>query len=351
MLHKLIDSTDPRAMELIIKPTEACNFKCTFCSSTNITDDKAAVLDHQYIYDFLDRFPNTSTIIVNGGDPLMVKPDYYWQIIEFLDQRKYKATVSLTTNLWAFFKKPQMWEELFKHPRVGITTSFNYGDTRRITEKQVFTEDIFWQVSNLFLERIGYRPDFISVISDENEDTALDNVRLAKRMNVECKLNYANASGVQSKPYLLSKIYRTYIEVYRQGLTPWEFNTKQMVQRLKGLHTMCPQHRQCDENIRALNPSGDYYSCGAIADDRTHPITFFREIYGKEFFTPLQSDPSLISMKEECLTCPMFKICNGCRKTVKDLKEHNLVEPHCKIMKSIATEILEINFGGVKEAA
>lgn len=351
MLHKLLDSTDPRAMELIIKPTEACNFKCTFCSSTNITEDKASILDHQYIFDFLDRFPNTSTIIVNGGDPLMVHPDYYWKIIEFLDQRKYKSTISFTTNLWAFYKKPTMWETLFKHPRLGVMTSFNYGNTRRVTDTMVYTEDLFWEVSDMFAEHIGYRPAFISVITDENEDTAIDNVRLAKRMDVECKLNYAMASGIQGKPYLLSKIYRTYIDVYKLGLMPWEFNTKQLVNRLKGFHTMCPQNRQCDENIRAMNPSGDYYSCGSIADDRTHPINFIREIHGKEFFTPLQDDPTLVSMKEECLTCPMFKICNGCRKTVKDLKDHNLVEPHCKIMKSIAGEILEINFGGIKEAA
>ena len=76
------------------------------------------------------------------------------------------------------------------------------------------------------LEYIGYRPDFISVITDENEKFAIKNVELAQKMSedqepketlhyfnphkkigVECKLNYAMASGDQSSPYLLSKIY------------------------------------------------------------------------------------------------------------------------------------------------
>jgi len=70
------------ALELIIKPTELCNFSCTFCSSTHIADHGKQTLPHQKIYDFLKRFPKTRTIIVNGGDPLMVAPDYYWQIIE-----------------------------------------------------------------------------------------------------------------------------------------------------------------------------------------------------------------------------------------------------------------------------
>ena len=39
----------------------------------------------------------------------------------------------------------------------------------------------------------------------------------------------------------------------------------------------------------------------------------------------------------------MFSICNGCRKTIKDLKEANIVESHCTRMKKLASQILEIN--------
>jgi radical SAM protein with 4Fe4S-binding SPASM domain len=225
---------------------------------------------------------------------------------------------------------------------MGITTSFNYGETRRVTDEQNFTEDLFWSVSDLFLERIGYRPDFISVINYDNEDTAIDNVKLAKRMNVECKLNYAMASGVQSRPYQLSKIYKTYVDIYEQGLWPWEFNTKQMMNRLNGVSTCCPQNRKCDQGIRALNPSGDYYSCGSMGDDRIYPISFQKEMQG-EFITPLQNAPELLCHKEECLTCPMFEICNGCKKTILDQKNHGMVEQHCSLMKQIAPRIIEIN--------
>ena len=88
-------------MDLIIKPTELCNFKCTFCSSTNITDDKSAVLGVDQIFRFLERFPDTRTIIVNGGDPLMMSPDYYWKIIDWLDLHEYETDISFTTNLVA----------------------------------------------------------------------------------------------------------------------------------------------------------------------------------------------------------------------------------------------------------
>jgi radical SAM protein with 4Fe4S-binding SPASM domain len=334
-------------MELIIKPTEACNFKCSFCSSTDITEDKAARLDLNLIWQFLERFPNTNTIIVNGGDPLMVPPDYYWEIIKWLDDHKYKTSISFTTNLWAFYKNPDKWAELLRHERLGVTTSFNYGETRRITKDQNYTDDIFWKVSDTCLEYIGYRPDFISVITEENEDSAIDNVRLAKEMGVECKLNYGMASGIQSSPYQLSKIYKTYVEIYELGLWPWEFNTKQMMNRLNGNSTCCPQNRSCDSGIRALNPMGDYYSCGAMGDDRMYPIKFEKEMKG-EFITPLANRPELLSMKEECLTCPMFEICNGCKKTVMDQRRHKVVETHCTLMKQLAPKIIEINNQHIK---
>jgi radical SAM protein with 4Fe4S-binding SPASM domain len=330
-------------MELIIKPTELCNFKCTFCSSTKLVEDKASTLDIQRVFDFLERFPNTNTIIVNGGDPLMVKPEYYFQILDYIEEHKLPTTLGLTTNLWAFYKKPEMWTPLFKHPRVGVTTSFQYGMGRIISGQRVYMEKDFWKVSDLFLEKVGYRPGFIAVISEENEKHAIRHVELAKKMDVQCKLNYAMASGEQSKPYRLSKIYETYIEIYERGLHHWEFNTKQMMTRLNNIANICPQARDCDDHIRALNPEGDYYSCGAMGDDKEYPINFVKEVKEGGFFTPLQEASELFSMKDDCMACPLFNICNGCKKTIKDLKSHDMVEEHCAHMKTLAARIIKIN--------
>jgi radical SAM protein with 4Fe4S-binding SPASM domain len=340
-------------MDLIIKPTERCNFKCTFCSSTNITDDKTAELDHNHIFQFLKRFPETQTIIVNGGDPLMMSPDYYWKIIEHLDSINSSASISFTSNLWPFYKNPDKWINLFKNPRLGITTSFQYGGGRLKGDLSEFSEEDFWVVSNMMLEKVGYRPDFISVITEENEHLAIKNVELAKHMNVECKLNYAFSSGPpvkfknitmgqQGKPYMLANIYKIYVEIWKRGLTDWEFNTKQMVKRLNGHATCCPQNRNCDGGIRNLQPSGDYYSCGAFGDDREYQINFEKEMEGEKVF-PLRFQPELQSLKQSCWTCPMFQICNGCRKTIKDLKNYNMVEKHCFEMKQLAPLIIEAN--------
>ena len=348
-------------MDLIIKPTELCNFKCSFCSSTKIAEHKKDILSHDYIFKFLKRYPDTNTIIVNGGDPLMMDPDYYWRIIEHLNENDYKASISLTTNLWPFLVKPKKWKDLFNDDRVGVTTSFQYGGGRLKGDYSEFTEEDFWKCSNAMLEHCGYRPDFISVITRENEHNAIKNVELAKKMSeqkipegtlhnfwreektgVECKLNYAMASGEQKEPFLLSDIYEKYVEIYKAGLAPWEFNTRQMMLAINDTATSCPLSRKCDEGIRCLQPDGDYYSCGAFGDDKDKEIDFEEEMKGK-FFTPLQDDLNLSTMKKSCYSCPMFNICNGCRKTVKDYKEAGVVEKHCEKMKRIGHDILVAN--------
>ena len=126
------------------------------------------------------------------------------------------------------------------------------------------------------------------------------------------------------------------------GLQDWEFNTYQLMKRLGGGSTTCPQNRNCDTGIRAFNPGGDYYSCGSFADDGDYPIDFETEMAGG-FETPLQKDPVLQNMKSACFTCPLFQICNGCKKTVRDMKREGTVEAHCKQMKSLAPKILEMN--------
>ena len=319
-----------------------------------MSDDDSDELDIEYVRRFLVRFPNTRTIIVNGGDPLMVKPEYYWNIISILDELGLKdTTISLTTNLWPFYKKPEMWEELFKHPRVGVATSFQYGDARLKGDYTPYTEEEFWKVSNLFLERIGYRPSFIAVITNENEDTVLKTVELAKAMGVVCKVNYAVASGPkkttfkgitignEGSTYVLADVYEKYIEVYDAGLMEWEYNTTQMAGRLRGENTTCPQTRSCDLGIRTLQPDGGYYSCGAFGDDGLYPIDFEKEMTG-ELSRPLQT-LELLSLKTSCMECPMFDICNGCKKTTHDLKTLGLVETHCKKMKTLASKIIAIN--------
>jgi MoaA/NifB/PqqE/SkfB family radical SAM enzyme len=318
-------------MDLIIKPTELCNFKCTFCSSTDISEEHANKLDLREIYDFLDKHPDTETIIVNGGDPLMMDPEYYWDIIRYLDKKEMNTTISFTTNLWPFYVSPEKWKDLFNHDRLGIATSFQYGGGRLKGDLSIFTEEDFWKVSDSMLKYVGYRPDFISVVVEGESSLAIKNVILAKKMGVECKLNYAMASGDQARPLLLANIYRIYVEIYKAGLAEWEYNTKDIIKSMRNESTACPRNRRCDEGIRCIQPDGDEYTCGAFGDDKEYPV-------GDSF----REDPELLSMNNMCFSCNLFNLCNGCAKTIKDHKRFNMHNTHCFEMKQLEADLLEM---------
>ncbi len=325
-------------MELIIKPTELCNFKCTFCSSPSLSEISSNTLDLNHIRNFLIKYPYTNTIIVNGGDPLMLDPQYYFKILDIISNLNLKTSLSLTSNLWDFYKHPDKWTELFKTKMVGVTTSFNYGNTRQISNNKVYTEEIFWKVSDLFLKKVGYRPDFISVITEDNIDTAIDNVYLANKMKVECKLNYAFGSGRTTKTPFLSDIYKIYIQIIKEGLVQYEYNSKQL-QKIFTTSVTCPVSQNCDMYIRTLHPDGSYFSCGAFADDNRYKLDFETDQYNK----PLKCDGHIQVIKPNCFGCLLYKICNGCHKKIDDIKNTGKIDEHCLKMKEIELELLNIN--------
>lgn len=341
--QKTISHISHRAMSLIIKPTEKCNFKCTFCSSTYITDDKHLLLDIEKIKLFLQKYPNTDTIIVNGGDPMMVPIRYYHELLKYLDDNNLSTIVSLTSNLWPFKQNPNKWLPILKHPKVRCLTSFNYGNERLKHDLTPFTEKEFWALQKQFQDLVGYKLDFISVITNNNYHEAIKHVELAKEMDVNCKLNYVNVSGNAKDLLLKAKIYKLYIDVYKQGLWPWEFNTQQMMKIMSTRVSVCPISRNCDEGIRALQPSGDYYSCGSFGDDFEYQIDFDQEIFGSRIATPLQEDPQLDTMNDWCYGCSLFHLCNGCKKAIKDHKRMNQTKTHCEMMKTLEEDILTIN--------
>jgi sulfatase maturation enzyme AslB (radical SAM superfamily) len=337
---------DEKRMTLIVKPTEACNFSCTFCSSTELVSDKRARLGIDKIISFLERYPKTGVIFVVGGDPLMMPVEYYTELIAYLDSQELPAKISLTTNLWDFYKKPEKWRDLFLHPRIEIGTSFQYGEGRQIKPGVVFTEEIFTDVVRVYREHVpGRELCFLAVIDDDNEHLALNHVYLAKHLNMQCRLVYASKSGRSGKPYPISKLYKIFVQIWKLGLAEYEQTALTISDKFLGIEVACPLSRNCDQHMRSLNPDGRYFTCGPLNDDLdvTNEIDFESEVMrGENFYTPLQLNTDLQVLKNECFGCKMFQICNACRKHIKDLKSSDMVEEHCSVMKSISGDIVEM---------
>ena len=101
--------------DLIIKPTQLCNFRCSFCSSSDIAQDNET-LSLNTLFNFLKN-NDIGRIIINGGDPLMMPPEYYTSILNFLDKNGMSTRLSFTTNLWDYYNNPSKWEKIFKEDR------------------------------------------------------------------------------------------------------------------------------------------------------------------------------------------------------------------------------------------
>jgi len=334
-------------MDLVIKPTERCNFNCEFCS----TPPKAETNDLpvEKVKQFLDRYPDTRTIIVNGGEPLMMEPEYYEEIMNYIDEKKMDTTLCIMSNLALYRQNKEKWTPLFTRPNVSIGTSFQYGNGRK-DKDGVYSDDSHQYISTDIWQLTGRMPMFISVISEENEDTAINNVKLAARMNTTCKLNPAMASGRQKKPYPLYKMYRIYLKLIELGLDKHETNSAMLKDFKNGTsHCSLPYERQmCDKGIRCLGPRGEYHSCPAIADDHYYDKKADMKTYEINFNDDMDAKPQLplasielLSLKTECFSCSLYKLCNNCSKYVKDSKKigSEFIEKHCKGMKEIQDKL------------
>ena len=80
-----------------------------------------------------------------------------------------KASISFTSNLWPFLMRLRNGFLYFRIKGLVCATSFQYGGGRLKGDYSEFTESDFWMVSNAMLKHTGERPDFIAVITDENE--------------------------------------------------------------------------------------------------------------------------------------------------------------------------------------
>lgn len=319
-------------MEIIIKPTAACNFNCKFCSAAycNIrhpSDNRVP----EVIKDFIQK-GEPRDVIITGGEPLMISPQYYYELHDIC-----KCHVGITSNLKNFYLHPEEWEALFKEPWFTVATSFNYGDTRMWDENTVFTEEMFIKVMELYRERINeHIPTFLAVIDYSNENTVMDHIELAKRLGTTAKINGAFKVGRQSTIYPRYKMYQHYIRIIEAGLEQYEENC------LERRIDKCPKclGRACQSQIRCIGESTDGKLLVSICDEQFSMGHYLPE---DKWFIPYGTCrlPQEEFIKPECAYCELFWLCNSCDNARRESK---CVPEHCDEMKKLLPKLKEHEF-------
>ncbi len=312
-------------MELLIKITNKCNFKCSFCSAAYIGVDKYNDFKDKFYKKLIEINPNY--LYIDGGDPLMVDPQIYWDLIDFIKNNNLKTkAICFTTNLWDFYEHPNKWIDLFNHPMIDITTSFQYGN-KRISPNGIFTEEDFRKIVKLFKEKVPNKNlGFISVIDDDNEDTWKKTALLAKELNIEFRLNPVSAVGKSSNYfYPRYKMVKIWIEVVKMGLGDLEQNIH--AYRLK----QCPYNFNCKHTLTCYrwdNGEEKEGSCCIYSEVSTGNPNF--------------KDKTNLLFKNKCLGCPIFDICSACagqRYQINKFYNQEEKEYYCNKMLELKDDI------------
>ena len=312
-------------IDIIINPTKKCNFCCDFCAASEIPNDEISIEDTIKILEKYQREYGIRTIIINGGDPLMMSTDYYREIIRWIKNvnSEIKPYLSLTSNLWDYYTHRDKWIDIFKEPCVGIMTSFQFGSKRKHMVDGVakqFSVEEFSKIMESFTKDVGYTPSFISVLDNSNKNTARDTVLLAKEFNTTCKLNKIIISG-RNKEYFPRYEYLEilYNIMKDQSLSGVELNVENIKNFFNKEPSCCPLGIDCSKGIICVNPDKSIYSCGYDADNRKET----KNDYYSKF------------IKEECLICSNFLFCNSCRVYIREAKDNDDIENYCKGMKEV----------------
>lgn len=308
-------------MELIIKTTGACNMACKFCAASNLRTYEQKKMDPRII-DVIDNIkPNG--IIVTGGDSLCCSPDWYLELFErFTD-----IQVDFVTNLKEFYLNTDIWSEIFRRNNIRVCTSFNYGNTRMWDKDTVYDEVMFRKVMNLFGERIGWLPMFISVIDYDNEWSINKTIELAKNLGTQCRLNNAMKLGRQGIYYPRARMFEHWIKIIENGDEEFEINC---MERDKGI---CPFNTSllCKSTIRSLyideNNRLRYQNCEDRLNNLEKDIPLdIGLVKPKEERIPLENTIN----PEKCQYCELYNLCNACETNREQAKKY--APEYCSLM-------------------
>ena len=330
-------------MDIVINPTSACNFACKFCAASNMQSNR---LTSKQTIDLLSKFKDTlRMIVINGGDPLMMDPQYYYDIMNWCRTELMRMVpISMTTNLLDFYTHPEKWIGLFKEKEVGIITSFQYGDKRGYIKDGKFItydEKKFREISDSFLSYIGYRPSFIYVVDQDNEQYLEKAIELALELGIECKINKSVTYGRQKTYYPRYKLFNRYLDLIRKyGKFVLMDDSIQFNRFFDGLPmTMCDLNRYCYSNMSTITTDAKIVSCPNLAyidkEEISSKYDIIRDEYNRYRFRT-----KYYSIRTECKECEYFDMCNSCAVYIKEVRDNNDESNYCSEMKKVL-ELIE----------
>lgn len=181
---------DPRILELIILPTEQCNFRCTYCyEDFEIGEMKANTVEAIKLL-ILKRMPRIQRLVLSwfGGEPLMAKAIVF-ELNQFAQRECEKAGVQFSSNMTtnAFGLDPATFDTLSRSGMLKYQISLD-GDEQEHnqTRKMISGRGSFARIwSNLLAMRASSAQFYVKLRLHVHVSN-LDSVRsLLTKLNAE----------------------------------------------------------------------------------------------------------------------------------------------------------------------
>ena len=85
-----------------------------------------------------------------------------------------------------------------------------------------------------------------------------------------------------------------------------------------------------------MGPNSELFTCGSLHD-------IYLDNIGKGYDLSKYNEKELLKdysvLKNECLACDLFKLCNGCYRHIMEIKDSNMIKTHCEEMNKLKRKL------------
>lgn len=323
-------------MFLILKITNQCNFQCDYCSAANLSKKGKTCFSFDDFRQLMETY-DVGGISIVGGDPLCAPPLLYEQMLSYLDtyHKDQNTKIAVTSNLWDFHIHPEKWEDIFNHPRIRITTSFQ-SHGRIKGNGEIYTEEEFIKVYEHILpllKKQNYIP-FISTLTKETLSEYPNLVSLAERLQTTVRINPVLRAGASSQFLLFSDIFHWYLWSMEHSKLDCDISARDIYSMAKDVDSGCPYSRDCYKETRSISPDGKIHPCCVLNDMHVSNMMQRKKTYELHEYPEDEIRKDYPCIQPKCFLCPSFIFCNACFYRIKEIKDAHKEEEFCIGMKS-----------------
>ena len=340
-----------KVITIILKPTDACNFRCLYCFHEDM-----GYIRNRLSFEHFERLLRMAVkeyenvvLVWHGGEPMMCGIDYYKKAVEIINEvkKEYPDTHifnEMQTNLSLLNDE---WIAFFKENDFQIGFSFD-GPCHDFTRQN---SDLVIK-NALKLKEVMPNVEALAVISKKNVNL-IETYEYFAKIGMNLKFNAIFKEGAANDNDFLLITPQEYVSEVNKLFDYWVHLEKPLfVDVFTNYLHLCfgVPHRVC-YNASCLGkwlsifPDGSLYPCAHSSIANHYKLAHVTEVDSIEEAFESDAMADLLSVvlekRRHCqATCPLFYYCqSNCPASQLRNKENGLGDFECAAFKGIFTHI------------